>query len=72
MVCTTLVHLCPKDLAKDMEKLRANLIEASQVSKGQKTGSWFVVEGHHDARAFSIIEQYKQESVSECSQCLLS
>ena len=70
MVCTTLVHLCTKDSAEDIEKLRPILIEASQVySKGQETGSWFVVEGHHDARAFSIVEQYTQESVSKFSQC---
>ena len=51
-------------LAEDIEKLRVNLIDASQTyGKEQETISWFVMQDHQDARAFSLVKRYEEESV---------
>ena len=64
MVYTIVVHLYANESIEDIEKLRAKLIEASQVySKDKETLSWFVMQDHQDPRAFSIVERYEQESV---------
>ena len=64
MVYTIVVHLYANESIEDIEKLRAKLVEASQVySKDKETLSWFVMQDHQDPRAFSIVERYEQESV---------
>ena len=60
---TILVHLHTNDSAEDVEKLNENPIEASQVyGKDQEAILSFVMEDHQDARAFSIVKRYEQES----------
>ena len=52
-----LVHFLANNLAEDIEKLRVNLIEASQAyGKEQETISWLVMQDHQDARAFSLVK----------------
>ena len=64
MVYTIVVHLYAKDDADSIEKLKAKLVEASQVySKDRETLSWFVMQDVGDKRKFTIVERYLQESV---------
>ena len=64
MVYTIVVHLYAKDDAESIEKLKAKLVEASQVySKDRETLSWFVMQDVGDKRKFTIVERYLQESV---------
>lgn len=66
MVYTIVVHLYAKDDPDAISKLKDKLIEASQVySKDRETISWFVMQDHQDERAFTIVERYQHESVSE-------
>jgi hypothetical protein len=66
MVYTITVHLYAKDDPQAIQKLRLKLIEASRVySKDKETISWFVMEDHKDPRAFTIVERYEKESVSD-------
>jgi hypothetical protein len=68
MVYTIVVHLYAKDDASCIDKLKAKLVEASQVySKDQETLSWFVMQDVKDQRSFTIVERYLQESVSHIS-----
>jgi hypothetical protein len=65
MVYTIVVHLYAKADAEAISKLKAKLVEASQVySKDKETLSWFVMQDTKDERAFTIVERYLQESVS--------
>ena len=65
MVYTIVVHLYAKDSPDAISKLKAKLVEASQVySKDKETLSWFVMQDVKDERAFTIVERYLQESVS--------
>lgn len=69
MVYTIVVHLYAKPEAEAISKLKAKLVEASQVySKDKETLSWFVMQDVHDERKFTIVERYLQESV--CSLTL--
>lgn len=64
MVYTIVVHLYAKEDAESISKLKAKLVEASQVySKDRETLSWFVMQDVSDPRKFSIVERYAQESV---------
>ncbi|KAF2822927.1 hypothetical protein CC86DRAFT_372710 [Ophiobolus disseminans] len=63
MVYTIVVHLYAKDDAEAISKLKAKLVEASQVySKDKETLSWFVMQDIKDQRAFTIVERYLKES----------
>jgi hypothetical protein len=65
MVYTIVVHLYAKADEESISKLKAKLVEASQVySKDKETLSWFVMQDTVDARKFTIVERYQQESVS--------
>lgn len=67
MVYTIIVHLYAKADEESITKLKAKLVEASQVySKDKETLSWFVMQDTVDPRKFSIVERYLQESVSLC------
>ncbi|EAT89548.2 hypothetical protein SNOG_02817 [Parastagonospora nodorum SN15] len=64
MVYTIVVHLYAKPEAEAIAKLKAKLVEASQVySKDKETLSWFVMQDTVDPRAFTIVERYLKESV---------
>lgn len=64
MVYTIVVHLVAKDDKECVAKLKAKLVEASQVySKDHETLSWFVMQDVKDERKFTIVERYLQESV---------
>jgi quinol monooxygenase YgiN len=66
MVYTIVVHLYAKPEAEAISKLKAKLVEASQVySKDKETLSWFVMQDIKDERAFTIVERYEQESVCD-------
>ncbi|KAH3919589.1 hypothetical protein HBI56_028700 [Parastagonospora nodorum] len=63
MVYTIVVHLYAKPEAEAIAKLKAKLVEASQVySKDKETLSWFVMQDTVDPRAFTIVERYLKES----------
>ncbi|KAF9701697.1 hypothetical protein EKO04_001034 [Ascochyta lentis] len=63
MVYTIIVHLYAKADEESISKLKAKLVEASQVySKDKETLSWFVMQDTVDPRKFSIVERYQQES----------
>jgi quinol monooxygenase YgiN len=65
MVYTIVVHLYAKEDTESIEKLKAKLVEASQVySKDKETLSWFVMQDVADQRKFTIVERYLKESVS--------
>ncbi len=65
MVYTIIVHLYAKADEESISKLKAKLVEASQVySKDKETLSWFVMQDTVDPRKFSIVERYLKESVS--------
>lgn len=64
MVYTIIVHLYAKADEESISKLKAKLVEASQVySKDKETLSWFVMQDTVDPRKFSIVERYLKESV---------
>jgi hypothetical protein len=64
MVYTIVVHLYAKDDKESISKLKAKLVEASQVySKDKETLSWFVMQDVSDERKFTIVERYLKESV---------
>ncbi|KAH7410135.1 hypothetical protein DE146DRAFT_339673 [Phaeosphaeria sp. MPI-PUGE-AT-0046c] len=63
MVYTIVVHLYAKPEAEAISKLKAKLVEASQVySKDKETLSWFVMQDTSDERKFTIVERYLKES----------
>ncbi|KAF2019862.1 hypothetical protein BU24DRAFT_489731 [Aaosphaeria arxii CBS 175.79] len=63
MVYTIVVHLYAKDDQESITKLKAKLIEASQVySKDRETLSWFVMQDVSDPKKFTIVERYQYES----------
>ncbi|KAH7081135.1 hypothetical protein BKA63DRAFT_202223 [Paraphoma chrysanthemicola] len=63
MVYTIVVHLYAKADKEAISKLKAKLVEASQVySKDKETLSWFVMQDVNDERAFTIVERYLKES----------
>ncbi|KAK7181294.1 hypothetical protein PSPO01_12588 [Paraphaeosphaeria sporulosa] len=63
MVYTIVVHLYAKEDEESIEKLKAKLVEASQVySKDKETLSWFVMQDVADKRKFTIVERYLKES----------
>jgi quinol monooxygenase YgiN len=65
MVYTIVVHMYAKPDAESIAKLKAKLVEASQVySQDKETLSWFVMQDVSDERKFTIVERYLQESVS--------
>jgi quinol monooxygenase YgiN len=65
MVYTIVVHLYAKPEAEAISKLKAKLVEASQVySQDKETLSWFVMQDVSDERKFTIVERYLKESVS--------
>lgn len=64
MVYTIVVHMYAKADAESISKLKAKLVEASQVySKDKETLSWYVMQDTKDERKFCIVERYLQESV---------
>ena len=64
MVYTITVHLTAKPDAESIRKLKAKLIEASQIySADKETLSWFVMQSVADEREFTIVERYERESV---------
>jgi quinol monooxygenase YgiN len=69
MVYTIVVHLYAKPEAEAISKLKAKLVEASQVySQDKETLSWFVMQDVSDERKFTIVERYLKESVSASSR----
>jgi quinol monooxygenase YgiN len=59
------VHLYAKPEAEAISKLKAKLVEASQVySQDKETLSWFVMQDVSDERKFTIVERYLNEGVS--------
>lgn len=63
MVYTITVHLLAKPDADSISKLKAKLVEASQVySKDRETLSWFVMQDVKEERKFTIVERYEKES----------
>ncbi|OAL51638.1 hypothetical protein IQ07DRAFT_586006 [Pyrenochaeta sp. DS3sAY3a] len=63
MVYTIVVHMYAKPDAESIAKLKAKLVEASQVySQDKETLSWFVMQDVSDERKFTIVERYLQES----------
>lgn len=63
MVYTITVHLTAKDDPESIRKLKAKLIEASQIySRDKETVSWFVMQNVSDEREFTIVERYEKES----------
>jgi quinol monooxygenase YgiN len=64
MVYTIVVHLYAKDSKENIEKIKAKLVEASQVySKDKETLDWHVMQDEKDPRKFCIVERYLKESV---------
>ena len=65
MVYTIVVHLYAKDDQEAIDKIKAKLVEASQVySKDKETLAWHVMQDLKDPRKFCIVERYLKESVS--------
>ncbi|KAI8938880.1 hypothetical protein NX059_004738 [Plenodomus lindquistii] len=63
MVYTIVVHLVAKNDQECIDKLKAKLVEASQVySKDTETISWFVMQDFEEPRRFTIVERYEKES----------
>jgi len=63
MVYTIVVHMRAKSDPICVAKLKAKLIEASQVySKDKETLSWLVMQSVFDVREFTIVERYEKES----------
>ncbi|KAF2660270.1 hypothetical protein K491DRAFT_701670 [Lophiostoma macrostomum CBS 122681] len=63
MVYTIVVHLYAKDDKEAIEKIKAKLVEASQVySKDRETLDWYVMQDEKDPRKFCIVERYLKES----------
>ncbi|KAF2646452.1 hypothetical protein P280DRAFT_415753 [Massarina eburnea CBS 473.64] len=63
MVYTIVVHLYAKEDTESIDKLKAKLVEASEVySKDHETLSWFVMQDVGDKRKFCIVERYLHES----------
>jgi hypothetical protein len=72
MVYTIVVHLLAKPDPESISKLKAKLVEASQVySKDKETLSWFVMQDVSDKRKFTIVERYLNESVCTQYFCFL-
>lgn len=62
MVYSLVVHMRAKADADSIAKLKAKLVEASQVySRDKETVSWFVMQSVHDERDFTIVERYANE-----------
>lgn len=62
MVYTLVVHMKAKDDADSVAKLKAKLVEASQVySNDKETLSWLVMQSVHEPRDFTIVERYLNE-----------
>ncbi|KAF2732587.1 hypothetical protein EJ04DRAFT_535938 [Polyplosphaeria fusca] len=62
MVYTIVVHLHANDSTSDVAKLKAKLVEASNVySRDKETLSWFVMQDVGDERKFTIVERYLKE-----------
>jgi hypothetical protein len=71
MVYTIVVHLYAKEDKESISKLKAKLVEASQVySKDKETLSWFVMQDVSDERKFTIVERYLKESVRNAPSSL--
>ncbi|CDM37009.1 hypothetical protein DTO013E5_7173 [Penicillium roqueforti] len=63
MVYTIVVHLRAKPDEESISKLKAKLVEASNVySNDKETLSWFVSQSVFDKQDFTIVERYAQES----------
>jgi quinol monooxygenase YgiN len=62
MVYSLVVHMRAKDDPDCIAKLKAKLVEASQVySNDKETVSWLVMQSVHDERNFTIVERYENE-----------
>ncbi|KAH9861470.1 hypothetical protein J1614_011217 [Plenodomus biglobosus] len=62
MVYTIIVHLLAKNDSASIDKLRAKLVEASQVySRDRETLSWYVMQDFEEPRRFTIVERYVGE-----------
>ncbi|KAJ6057053.1 hypothetical protein N7460_000327 [Penicillium canescens] len=66
MVYTIVVHLRAKADEESISKLKAKLVEASNVySNDKETISWFVMQSVFDKQDFTIVERYEKESSQE-------
>lgn len=65
MVYTLTVHLYANDKPDSIERIKAKLIEAARIyRKDKETVDWIVMQDVHDPRAFSIVERFENEGVS--------
>ena len=65
MVYTITVHLYANDKADSINRIKEKLIEAARAyRKDRGTVDWIVMQDVQDARAFTIVERFEQESLS--------
>ena len=65
MVYTLTVHLYANDKPDSIERIKMKLIEAARVyRKDKETIDWLVMQDVHDPRAFTIVERFENEGVS--------
>lgn len=65
MVYTITVHLYCNTNPDSIPRLKAKLVEASNVyRKDRETVDWIVMQDVNDPRAFSIVERFEREEVS--------
>lgn len=65
MVYTIIQHLTAKDSPDAIDKLKSKLVEASAVfGKDRETLAWIPMQDAVDRRRFTVVERYRDESVS--------
>ena len=66
MVYTITVHLYANTHPDSIPRLKAKLVEAARIYRNdQETIDWFVMQDVHDPRAFTIVERFETEAVSD-------
>jgi hypothetical protein len=66
MVYTLTVHMYANDKPDSIERIKAKLIEAARIyRKDKETIDWFVMQDVHDPKAFTVVERFEKESVSD-------
>lgn len=68
MVYTLTVHLYANEKPDSIERIKAKLIEAARIyRKDKETIDWLVMQDVHDPRAFTIVERFANEGVSQAN-----
>jgi hypothetical protein len=68
---TLTVHLHCNEDPESIVRLKAKLVEAARIyRKDRETADWLVMQDVHDARSFTIVERFENESV--CCVSLIS